>query len=264
MTEERLVEIFDQGWLAGVLHLPEQSTWPCPLVIYCPGKNGERYEVHRLAIKFARMLAGMGIAFLRFDYYGLGLSDGKYHHMTTSTKVSNIIAAHRYAATLRAVDKSRMAYLGFSDGARIALMASQRTTVKDLVLWSPLFCEIGGNFPNKKHPRFTRHSRDRDSLVMPWAGLWVGMEFYRDLQSIDINRELSDFQGRSIMVYGNDDLLIKEEMEQLATDRYAVYRGDGRNTVCRVDKAGHLFTSVPLERELMKLSSDWLVRLWDR
>src|SRR5699024_4016604 len=110
-------------------------------------------------------------ATLRFDYYGMGLSDGFYYDMTTTTKVSNIQAAYRYTTSLDFVDNSKIAYLGFSDGARIAIMAANRTKVDKVVIWSPLFNEYGGNYPNKKRPRFSRHEVRKDKLVMPWAGL---------------------------------------------------------------------------------------------
>src|SRR5690606_28605121 len=127
MPEERFIEFEDQGGkLAGILHLPESSTWPCPLVVYCPGNNGERLEVHRIAVKFARVLAERGIGFLRFDYYGLGLSDGHFFEMTTSTKVSNVLKACEFAKGMHEIAADQLLCLGFSDGARVALMASQR------------------------------------------------------------------------------------------------------------------------------------------
>jgi alpha/beta superfamily hydrolase len=257
--KEVLVEIVDQGRLAGVLHLPLTSAKPYPIVIYCPGKNGERYEVHRLAVKFARRLAEQGIAFLRFDYYGLGLSDGHYHEMTTSTKVSNVLKAYEFVQTLPDINMNAISFLGFSDGARIALMAANRTSVDKLVFWSPLFYEFGGNFPGKR-PRFTRHPKHPQVLVMPWAGLWVGMDFYRDLQSINIEEELKDFQGESLIVYGDDDPLIQEEFTYLQTNRCHLYQEDDFHQVKVVPGAGHLFTSRFFEELLMTESENWIKR----
>ncbi|MBU8772113.1 alpha/beta hydrolase [Cytobacillus oceanisediminis] len=258
MSFEQLIEIEDQGRLAGVLHLPPRSMRPCPLVIYCPGKNGERYEVHRLAVKFARSLAEKGIAFLRFDYYGMGLSDGFYHQMTTSTKVSNVIKAYEFATSIPGIDKDSISYLGFSDGARIALMSAIQTKVEKILLWSPLFYEFGGNYPNNMHPRFTRHPKENNILVMPWAGLWVSMDFYRDLQSIDIEAVLRAYTGKSLVIYGDDDPLIKEEFEYIKTNQQSLYKNDPEHQVTVIKDAGHLFTSVNFETQLMNRSYCWL------
>ncbi|MFD7524199.1 alpha/beta hydrolase [Paenibacillus chitinolyticus] len=257
--EERLVELEVEGHrLAGILHMPESARQPCPVVVYCPGKNGERYEVHRLAVKFARRLAERGIACLRFDYYGLGLSDGWFHEMTTSTKIRDTLAALRFVRETEGVDPGRIAFLGFSDGARIALMSAVRTGISRLLLWSPLFSEFGGNFPGGRKPRFFRHPLYPDAMVKPWAGLWVGMDFYRDLQQIDIGKELLACEVDSLLIYGTDDPLIEEEFAYMETTRYPIYSGTTRHQVSPVEGAGHLFTSVRLEEKLMDESFGWL------
>lgn len=261
-SHEQFVELEDCGGrLAGVLHLPTQANGPCPAVVYCPGKNGERYEVHRLAVKFARRLANLGIAFLRFDYYGMGLSDGHYYEVTTSTKVSNATVAYEYATSHSAIDPTRVAYLGFSDGARIALMAANRTKVDRLLLWSPLFYEFGGKYLGPR-PKFTRHYRDQRQMVVPWAGLWVGIDFFKDLQQTELTRELASYRGRSLLIYGDNDPLIQEELEREQTNRHAIYANVPQHQVTVVADAGHLFTSVPLEEKLMTRSGEWLVQQW--
>lgn len=264
LSREVLIELHDQGKLAGVLHLPSPTFQPCPLVIYCPGKNGERYEVHRLAVKFARHLAAQGIAFLRFDYWGLGLSDGAYHEMTTSSKLSNVLTAYRYVQSLPQIRKDQLVYLGFSDGARIALMAANRSEVKRLLLWSPLFNEYAGNMPNRKPPRFIRHPLYPRQLVMAWAGLWVGFDFYLDLKGIDIDRELRAYRGESLIVYGDDDPLIEEEFAHMQPEQYQLYRQSARNRVRAVKGAGHLFTSLRYEQLLMAESTRWLKQSFHR
>ncbi|MFE6796913.1 alpha/beta hydrolase [Paenibacillus chitinolyticus] len=255
--DERLVELYDQGKLAGILHLPPEHLRPCPVIIYCPGKNGERYEVHRLAVKYARRLAEQGIAFLRFDYYGIGLSDGHYFDMTTSGKISNVLKAYEFVCGHPDLLEREAVFLGFSDGARIALMAAQGSGIEKLVLWSPLFFEFGGNYPSGKHPRFIRHP-EAGKLVMPWAGLWVGMDFYRDLQSMDTEAALESYSGSSVLIYGDNDPLILEEMELSESRRSAIYRHSAQNRVVRVPEAGHLFTSRPLEETLMEHTTSWL------
>ncbi|GLI08262.1 acetyltransferase [Paenibacillus tyrfis] len=261
MNGEQFVELRDgDRRMAGILHLPTRGTPPFPVVIYCPGKNGERYEVHRLAVKLARRLADEGVAMLRFDYCGLGLSDGHYYDMTTSSKVSNVLKAWDEVRRRPELDSGRTAYLGFSDGARIALMAAERSGVDRVVLWSPLFYEFGGAHPSGKRPRFTRHALNKEKLVMPWAGLWISMEFYRDLQELDKEAVLRAYEGRSLLVYGDDDPLIHEEFEKVRTDSYAIYRGDAGHEVCAVQGAGHLFTSRLFEERIMDVTGQWLKR----
>lgn len=258
MPHEELVDIYDQGRLAGILHIPSKCDQPCPLVIYCPGKNGERYEVHRLAVKLARYLSERGIGFLRFDYFGLGLSDGYYHEMTTSTKISNVTEAYKYSLARPEINQEQIIFLGFSDGARIALMTANQLKRKHIILWSPLFYEFGGNYPNKKKPRFARHRVFPKFMVMPWAGLWVSLDFYKDLQSINIEKELGDYNENSLLIFGDDDPLIKEEFNHLKTIKYSIYQSSNKNKVISVAGAGHLFTSKKFEKILINQTYQWL------
>lgn len=258
MSHEVFVSMEDQGQLLGILHLPDGEDASYPTVIYCPGKNGERYEVHRLAVKFGRLLADRGIAMLRFDYYGLGLSDGYFHEMTTSTKVSNVMKAYEYVSDHAKLDRNKIVLLGFSDGARIALLSALQAGVGRIVLWSPLFQEYWGNFPGTSVPRFTRHPQFRDKLVLPWAGHWVGMDFYKDLKLHEVDRKLNRYNGESLLLYGEEDPLYCEEREKMPPNNFSIYHGNKKNQVIGIARAGHLFNSVELERCVMAYTADWL------
>ncbi|MGA5691434.1 alpha/beta hydrolase [Cytobacillus pseudoceanisediminis] len=258
METEKLVHFWDEGKLAGILHLPEKQNQIKSVVIFCPGKNGERYEAHRLAVKLGRHLSQKGIAFFRFDYYGLGLSDGEYVEMTTSTKISNVKKAQNYILENYNIDPSGLFYLGFSDGARIALMASNRTRVKNLILWSPIFYEIGGNYPSNKRPMFMRYPLNLDRIVMPWAGLWSSIDFYKDLSGFDISREIDSFNGKSLLIYDDKDLLVLEEFAEKKVNETKLFHNDHNHLVEVISGAGHLFSSVEMEDRLMESTTRYL------
>jgi len=62
--------------LYGVLHMPEPRG-PCPdAVIVVSGGPQIRYGSHRLYVQLARRLCARGLAVLRFDYEGMGDSEG--------------------------------------------------------------------------------------------------------------------------------------------------------------------------------------------
>ncbi|MGM1049389.1 MAG: alpha/beta hydrolase [Bacillota bacterium] len=263
MTGIELIEFYDIGKLAGVLHLPNSSKSNYPAVIFCPGKNGERVEAHRLAIKMGEHLAERGIAFFRFDYYGLGLSDGSFHEMSISTKLSNVCSAFHFLKENKNV--SEVAYLGFSDGARTALLAANRSKVKKLALWSPVMYEIGGNLPGGKKMKFCRHPRDRSQLVMAWNGYWTGISYYKELIKYNIEREVLDFcrEGESILVYGKDDLILKEEFEMMGSHKTLLYTSD-QSKVIRFSETGHLFSSASLEKQLIEVTGEWFEQTFDK
>jgi pimeloyl-ACP methyl ester carboxylesterase len=65
--------------LFGIVHLPESERRnPVPVILLSPGVKS-RVAPHRLYVKLARHLAGLGYLVLRFDFAGLGDSEGELH-----------------------------------------------------------------------------------------------------------------------------------------------------------------------------------------
>lgn len=257
-SQEIVVTIEDQGKMLGVLHLPEKRSYPCPLIIYCPGMNGERFEVHRLAVKFARYLAEKGIAFLRFDYYGMGLSDGYYFQMTNSTKVSNILCAFDYVQNhFPEIDLHKCVLLGFSDGARIALAAALEKKLQHVIFWSPVLKEFQTENDSAKYKtRFKLHPKYK-KVMKPWIGLWVGIDYFKDLKHFNFEQMIHAYHGKSLQIYGSDDPLA-EESKILLEEIFKQNQRTQEHDVYSVEQAGHLFTSVKLERHLMDITYSWL------
>lgn len=64
--------------LYGILHLPDAVSSPSSIVIVLTGGPQVRTGAHRLYVELSRHLASRGVASLRFDYEGLGDSDGEF------------------------------------------------------------------------------------------------------------------------------------------------------------------------------------------
>jgi len=252
---EQCLEIYDQGKLAAILHTPTNNPRePYPVLIFCSGKNGERTDAHRVAVQLSRVLANKGIGVFRFDYYGMGRSDGRYHEVTTSSKLSNIMKAYQTVAKLPGVNRNCIALLGFSDGARIALLAANRLPTITTVFWSPIF-----NDPvmrSKKSVRLCRHPYNSGIKVVPWAGLWIGMEYFQDLHTFNIEEELRNYSQSSLILYGGNDPILNEQ--QWNRD-YPLFDISSRNVIKRVDGADHLFHSESAKEQLFEHSVTWLL-----
>lgn len=257
-SKEQYFKIADQGNMAAVLHIPLQSAGPSPVIVFCPGKNGERSEVHRLAVGFARILANAGFAMLRFDYYGSGLSDGWFYEMTPLTRVSNVKAIIKFVREHPAIDGNQVVLLGFSDGARVVMGAVSEMNIKKVILWSPVFFEPPGMLDNTKKLKFTRCPHDPNVLVTPWAGLWLGINFYKDLRNMAIDQLLVSYNGESLIVYDDDDLLVEAERELLQQIDCCLFKESSRNQVAIIPQGGHLFCSIEKATELLNVTLSWL------
>ena len=90
-------------------------------VICCHGmlstKNGTKHQ------SLAELIAGMGIAVLRFDFAGRGDSEGRLFDLTYSNEMEDLYAAVEFLAG-RGVE--RLGLFGSSMGGAIALMGAAR------------------------------------------------------------------------------------------------------------------------------------------
>lgn len=63
--------------LFGILHLPDETSRRDTVIILLSPGVKNRIAPHRLYIKLARVLVGLGYPVLRYDFYGLGDSEGE-------------------------------------------------------------------------------------------------------------------------------------------------------------------------------------------
>ncbi|MFC5407339.1 serine aminopeptidase domain-containing protein [Cohnella soli] len=257
-AKEKLLSIVDQGRLAAVLHYPSTNGDRVRAVIICQGLNGERAEKHRMAVKFGRLLAANGIACMRFDYFGMGLSDGASYEMTTSTKVSNVKKVYAYLRALGFIHPDKITLLGFSDGAKISLLSALELEVRSLIHWSPVYKGGARNYFAARKPKVIRNPHDGNSFVVPWSGLWFGVRYFQDLANHDVAAGLKAYSGKSLVIYDNQDDTVRTDLESLQPD--CDFAFNRQRDVLRVDGAGHLFSSAEFERKVMLASLHWLQR----
>jgi exosortase A-associated hydrolase 1 len=68
----------DDKRLYGILHLPASEQEIVKIVLMVIGGPQTRVGSHRLYVQLARMLCDEGVAVMRFDYEGMGDSEGEY------------------------------------------------------------------------------------------------------------------------------------------------------------------------------------------
>jgi uncharacterized OsmC-like protein/alpha-beta hydrolase superfamily lysophospholipase len=120
MPSERFDFLNAQGLrLAGLLDHPAGEARAYALFAHCftCGK-----DVHA-AKRIAEALTGLGIAVLRFDFTGLGSSEGEFANTTFSSNVDDLVAA---ADQLRQVKQAPAILIGHSLGGAAVLAAAVR------------------------------------------------------------------------------------------------------------------------------------------
>ena len=122
--------------LEGISTIPE-GNGPFPAVVVChphPDHGGEMNN--NVIVPICKMLGQAEIASLRFNFRGVGASQGK--HADGIGEKEDVAAALSYLLTLEAIDRDRTGLCGYSFGGGVALeVAPADERVKALALISP-------------------------------------------------------------------------------------------------------------------------------
>ncbi|MGJ8547220.1 MAG: bifunctional alpha/beta hydrolase/OsmC family protein [Sulfitobacter sp.] len=117
----------DGGTLAARLDLPEGPHLATALFAHCFTCGKDIPAARRIAAR----LAGMGIAVLRFDFTGLGHSEGEFANTSFTSNVDDLHAACAY---LSAQDMTPSLLIGHSlGGAAVLKAASQMDNIRAVV-----------------------------------------------------------------------------------------------------------------------------------
>ena len=139
----------------GTLLIPENAKGKVPAALLISGSGPTDRDGNNSLLSgkidshknFARILANAGVASLRYDKYGtgktgLGSYANKLSSITFDTYVDLALAAYQYLGSRPEIDPTRLAILGHSEGAFIALVAADRmkaaTPPNALLLAAPL------------------------------------------------------------------------------------------------------------------------------
>ena len=116
--------------LAGTLTLPRERSHPLPAVVLIAGSGPHERDQNVAGVKvfaqIAEHLTRHGFAVLRYDKRGVGRSGGRYETATTSDFADDAHAAVRFLRARPEIAPDRIALIGHSEGAIVALLVAAR------------------------------------------------------------------------------------------------------------------------------------------
>ena len=126
----------DDLTLEGVLHLPAGGRLPAAVVCHPhPLHGGDMSNYVVTAI--CQALAESGIAALRFNYRGVGQSEGSFGDGIG--ELNDARAALAYLRQLPEVDETKVSVIGYSFGAGVAVAAADEQTASVVAVSTPTF-----------------------------------------------------------------------------------------------------------------------------
>ena len=239
MLRREFVEISrDAEMLRGVLHYPKQwrnnISYPC--VIFCPGLNGNRYDLNRILLDMAVSIQEKNMYCLRFDYFGTGMSDGYFSQTTVSTKVADLKYVFEYVS-INNKRFSSISILSLSDGAQVvsrAINELREMRFCHFVFWSPIIID-------RKGQKLSCMKLIRDSITkvpcISFLGLKMSLGYLKEKNSkfeIEFCKISDSIRERAVVIYAMDDEMILESLDLFEKCKIKTIE---------VDEGGHSFCS---------------------
>lgn len=277
-TEQAVVFNCGADRLVGITAIPELTADIGVLVLV----GGPQYRVgsHRQFTLLARSLAEQGIASMRFDYPGMGDSEGQRRGFD-ETEQNIAVAIDTLIQTAPGV--SRVVLWGLCDAASSALIFAHRhPAVAGLILLNP-WVHRGDYSPQVKLAHYYRPSLSKRHQ---WRRLLSGqikvlpafMELAKDSLALlgkkaqgsehefssrsfvqAMLEGLEQFQHAVLIVLSEADLTAREFSTLIAQDE-AWKRAMSKPTVSKntLTDADHTFSERPWQEEVSRLTIEWV------
>jgi exosortase A-associated hydrolase 1 len=283
MPEERaLAFACRDAWLYGILSLPRTALPARRGVLIVVGGPQYRAGSHRQFTLLARDLAAAGIPVLRFDYRGMGDSEGELRNFEN---VGDDLRAAIDRFFAEVPQLREVVLWGLCDGASAAAMyAPADPRVAGLVLLNPwVRTEDGAARAIIKH-----YYRARLFDARMWKKIGSGnFDVAGSLRSLWENARkafrapppastdaqapvplperlesaLTHFAGRVLVILSGADLTAQEFAELSSRPAWQRLLSAPRFTRRQVEKADHTFSRRPWQDQVTRWSADWL-RSW--
>jgi len=230
MKVEKVAFVSEGMKISGILHLPDKGTPPCVIASHglLSSKDSEKY------IALGERMSGEGMAMLRFDFRGIGESEGSEEENTISKKIADLSAAVDFVRRYPGLGES-VGVIGSSLGGFISLiMASMDERVKATVVWAtPHHLD---DLKSKK--------RDENTPLPPEV-------FFEDLSRHRLLPLLSKV-SRCMVIHGEKDELVPVEQ---AWEIF--YHLAEPKEIYVIEEANHRLTDPGHRRRAIELSVAW-------
>ena len=243
----RSVELDVNGrLLRGCVRTPE-GKGPFPTVIFSHGFTVDKVGMARLHELFARELVDAGFACVRFDFYGLGESDGDFSEMTLGHELEEAEAIYYWSFEQDFCKKEDLYISGHSQGGLICTLIAPKIQPKAMVLWAPAL--------NQYYGASLRARTMMGPTEKGWdiEGLELSREFIEEIRKMDLRGMAHGYHNPTLLIHGTLDELVPVDVVYVYQD---IYRDAMQLEL--VDGANHQFKSLPWKQQVYDSSIEFL------
>jgi hypothetical protein len=212
----------------GTITYPKDLDDPCPAVLLLPGFMGERDELpvagtqvaseggrqQGMLERTALKLAEAGYISLRIDYRCSGKSEGYWQDVTLTGELSDVDVAIRYLVNNPAVDKDRIAVLGYSMGGTLAACSTRNPQVRVVLLWSAVPDPASIEMLLSEEQMAELEAKGIISMVLPWGeSTTLKSAFFDSCKELDPVGDIARFHGPLLVVSCLNDTMVAPQPE---------------------------------------------------
>jgi len=231
MTSERVQFPNVDGYqLSGFLDLPEDGK-PKGFAVFshCFTCNKQ----YKVAVYLGRMLAERGYALLRYDFPGLGRSEGDFSQTTFQGYVSDV----RHAAEfLRKHHTSPVILIGHSFGGGASLAAADSIRSVKLVVSLAATARPADMRPGLVEAREEAQTTGLGRLNTDGQNHEIRKEFFERLSEVDLEPSIRSLRAKLLAVHSKDDEIVPFDNAEI------LVKWAPRSELLTLENAGHLFT----------------------
>jgi uncharacterized OsmC-like protein/esterase/lipase len=234
--------------LAGLLELPEEETKAFTLFAHCFTCSKDIAATSRIT----RALAAKGIAVLRFDFTGLGNSDGDFANTNFSSNLQDLIAAADY---LDQQYRAPVMLIGHSlGGAAVLAAAHEINTIKAIVtIGAPATADhVAHLFDHKKEEIL---SKEQANVNLAGRHFTIKKQFIEDIASHNTTDHIAKL-GKALLIFHSplDETVSIEEAAKI----YQAAKHP--KSFISLDKADHLLSRREDSEYVAAIIASWASR----
>ena len=234
--------------LAARLDLPNGPHLATALFAHCFTCNKDLTAARRIAAR----LATMGIAVLRFDFTGLGHSEGEFANTSFTSNVDDLIAAH---AALTARDMTPSLLVGHSlGGAAVLRAAPQLETIKAVVtIGAPADpAHVTHNFADALP---TIMAQGAAEVTLGGRPFTIGKDFVEDVSAAKLTQAMTNLNAALLVLHAPRDATVGIEN---AAEIFTAARHP--KSFVTLDNADHLMTDTADAEYAADVIATWSAR----
>jgi putative redox protein len=235
------------------LEMPDGNPQACALFAHCFTCSKDLFAVSQIS----RHLADKGIAVLRFDFTGLGHSDGEFGNTNFSSNVADLVAAAEFMRDGSSHDKieAPAILIGHSFGGTAVLKAAQDIPEAKAV------CTIAAPFdPAHVEQLFKDKLSDieeQGQAEVTLAGRTFSVEkhFVDDIRSTEMEGAIGEL-GRALLVFHSP----QDELVGVDNARLIYEAARHSKSFVSLDGADHLLTNKRDAQYVAEMLASWSTR----